>query len=332
MSAPRAVGVRMPYAAVPDHVRAWVERTVGSPVVQAHDQTGGMSPGCATRLRFADGTRLFVKAVGSELNPDTPTMFRREELALRLVGRHPSWAGLEASYDAAGWVALLLEDVEGRFPDLDDDREMAHLLAATDELTDVLAERVPTPPRPDPEHGGLSDLAGVLERWAGALDVAATIPEALLPRWVPGRSVELAAAVRDLAADRMDRLVHWDIRNDNLLVRPDGGLVFLDWGAAAVGPAWADPLLARLERVHLPWFDASLASSSALVAAGDDAVTAWLAGLGTFLAWRAHTAVDVNLPTLREFRLTESARFLAAAARRLGEEPTGDLGGRAGRC
>ena len=56
-----------------------------------------------------------------------------------------------------------------------------------------------------------------------------------------------------------------------------------------------------------PWFDASLASSPALAAAGDTAVDAWLVGFATFLAWRAHTAVDVNLPTLNDFRITRRA-------------------------
>lgn len=115
--------------------------------------------------------------------------------------------------------------------------------------------------------------------------------------------------------------MHWDIRDDNLLVRPTGEIVFLDWGAAGVGADWLDPLLARLERVESPWFDASLATSPALARAGDDAVTAWLAGFGTFLAWRAVTAVDVNLPTIGEFRRRESRRFLGAAARRLGLDP-----------
>ena len=47
------------------------------------------------------------------------------------------------------------------------------------------------------------------------------------------------------------------------------------------------------------------------------AYASMLVGLGTQLAWRAHTATDVNLPALKEFRRAESARFLAAAARRL---------------
>ena len=94
--------------------------------------------------------------------------------------------------------------------------------------------------------------------------------------------------------------------------------MFLDWGMAARGPSWADPLLARLERVDDPWFDASIAASPALREVGDEVVTAFLAGFGTHLAERSVTAVDVNLPTLNDFRLTESRRFLGAVARRTG--------------
>ncbi len=94
--------------------------------------------------------------------------------------------------------------------------------------------------------------------------------------------------------------------------------MFVDWDMAHLGPAWADPLLARLERVDQPWFDDHLMEAPALAALGDDGVTAWLAGLGTFLALRSTVAVDLNLPTLNAFRLTESRRTLGAAGRRLG--------------
>ena len=97
MSAPRAVGVRLTYDAVPAPVRAWVEQSLGSPVTTAVEQVGGMSPGCATRLTCADGTLAFVKAVGASLNPDTPGLFRREIGVLGHLGDHPLWARMLAA-------------------------------------------------------------------------------------------------------------------------------------------------------------------------------------------------------------------------------------------
>lgn len=323
MTAPRAVGVRTAYASTPEVVRTWVEDTLGSPVVEAADQVGGMSPGCATRLRCADGTRAFVKAVGTDLNPDTPTLFRREITTLTLLGSHPLWADLRASYDDGDRVALLLEDIEGRHPDLADDATMDRLVSMTDELGTVLRDRVDTG---DVQHlvgsvlmePGLTDLASVLRNWLPAFDELARLPDAPVPAWVRDDAADWQERMARLTVGRADTLVHWDIRVDNLLQRPTGEIVFLDWGAAGVGSAWLDPLLARLERVDQPWFDRSLVTSPPLAALGDEAVTTWLVGLGTNLAVRAMTAADVNLPTLASFRRTESARFLDAAGRRLG--------------
>ena len=140
-----------------------------------------------------------------------------------------------------------------------------------------------------------------------------------MPAWVVERLDDLMADCHRLVERaEPDRLVHWDIRDDNLLTRPDGSIVFVDWGQASRGPAWTDPMIARLEGVEEPWFDDAVHRSPALAALGDDLVTAFLVGIGAFLAYRAETAVDVNLPTLNDFRRTESARFLAGAGRRLG--------------
>jgi hypothetical protein len=302
---------------MPSHVRDWVADTLGSPVVEAHDQVGGMSPGCATRLLCADGTRAFVKAVGVDLNAMTPVLFRREAFVLGLIGSHELWADLLASYDDGAWVALLLEDVEGRHPDLDDDATMDLLLRETERFGQVLAERVPDPPAPDPENGGLSDLRRQFLSWADAVARASEIPPELLPDWVRRDTATWEPLVRELTGHDV-RLVNFDIRSDNLLERPTGELVFLDWGGASVGPGWVDPLLARLERIEDPWFDASLASSPELAAAGDLAVDAWLVGFATALALRASTAVDVNLPTLNDFRIAVSRSLLVGAERRLG--------------
>ena len=111
MSGPRAVGVRIPYGQVPQQARTWVDEVLGSPVVSTSEQVGGMSPGNATRVVCADGTRAFVKGVGKELNPLSPAIYRREATVLGMLGRHELWAGLVASYDVDGWVVL--EDVDG---------------------------------------------------------------------------------------------------------------------------------------------------------------------------------------------------------------------------
>ena len=316
VSGPRAAGVRTPYAEVPADVRAWVDATLGSPVVEAHEQVGGMSPGCATRVVCADGTRAFVKAVGADLNPDTPNLFRREVAVLELLGSHDLWADLLASRDDGDWVALLLEDVEGTHPDFHDDADLDAVLATTDRLAGVLGERVPDPgvwTSPVP-------LVSVSDRfaiWAETLATLDSAPEsAPVPVWLRADADRWAAVLTDLAAEPHRQLVHWDIRNDNLLRRPGGEIVVVDWGMAAIGPEWADPLLARLERVDEAWFDSSIASSPAMVAAGDEAITAWLIGFATHLAVRSVTAVDVNLPTLNDFRRRESARMFVAAERR----------------
>lgn len=324
MTAPRAVGVRTPWAQVPARVRAWAERELGSPVVEAVDQVGGMSPGGATRLRCADGRRAFVKAVGAELNPFTPTLFRREVHTLTLIGDHPLWAALRAVLDEGpdGWVALLLEDIPGPHPDLGTDASRDRLTAATDELGVVLRERVPVLPAPDPSRGEADQPSerDVLQHWSTGLDHVGELAPDLAPRWLVERSADLRAdCERLVGACRDDRLAHWDIRDDNLRTRADGSLVFVDWGGSLRGSVWTDPLIARLEGVELDWFDRSVAASPALQELGEDLVTAFLVVIGSFLAYRAQTAVDVNLPTLKDFRRTESARFLSGAGRRLGE-------------
>jgi hypothetical protein len=325
VTAPRAVGVRATYPEVPQRVRAWVTASLGSPVVSWSEQIGGFSPGCTTRVVGSDGTRAFVKAVGAELNPATPTLFRREIEVLELIGTDPLWAALHASYDDGQWVALLLEDVEGTHPDAADDRHMAELIAATDALGEALATvDVPAGPLAQEFHDpGLIDVRARFRTWLEAFDHLDDIPRDLLPARIRADAARCRRLVAALPDGGDDRLTHWDIRNDNLLRRSGGGIVFVDWGAAGVGPSWIDPLLARLERVDRPWFDEAVARSPVLSAAGDERVTGWLLGLGCHLAWRSTYAADVNLPTLNDFRRTEARRLLGAAARRL----DADLGG-----
>lgn len=82
VSAPPAEGARVAWRDVPEDVREAIERVCGACVVEAQTQPGGFSPGVAARVRCADETRCFVKAVSAEANPDSPRFHRREARVL----------------------------------------------------------------------------------------------------------------------------------------------------------------------------------------------------------------------------------------------------------
>ena len=77
-----------------------------------------MSPGCAATVLTPDGDAVFVKAVGPELNGQTPELFRREATLLAVLDDVPYRPRLLATYDVGEWVALVLSAVAGRYPDL----------------------------------------------------------------------------------------------------------------------------------------------------------------------------------------------------------------------
>jgi hypothetical protein len=218
-----------------------------------------------------------------------------------------------ASYDDGDWVALLIEDVEGRHPDFTDATELEAVLDGVDRLGEVLRERaVPT-------SIDLLDVGKVFHKWADSLaSLADPPPGTPVPEWLRSDPHGWADVLRAEGDRPMPDAVHWDIRVDNLLRRPGGEVVFLDWGTTARGPAWVAPLLARLEHVETPWFDESVGRSPTLQEAGDEVVTAFLAGFSAHMAIRSAVAVDVNLPTLNDFRIQESRRMLEAVARRTG--------------
>lgn len=95
---PTSQGPRLPWDDVPEPVREGVAAVLGSPVVSATTQLGGFSPGAAVRAGLADGRRVFVKACGAALNPDSPDLIRAEAVALSVhpdpPGRRGGAAGL----------------------------------------------------------------------------------------------------------------------------------------------------------------------------------------------------------------------------------------------
>ncbi|MER7007083.1 phosphotransferase [Dactylosporangium sp. NPDC000555] len=297
----QASGVRIGWGDLPGNVRDGIARVLGGEVVEAVSQPGGFSPGTADRVRTAAGRRAFVKAVGSALNDHSPAMHRAEaRVAAALPGGVPA-PRLLGVYDDGDWVALVFEDVDGRHPRTPwEDAEVAAALEVLRRLAVPVA--------------GLPSLRDeVREDFDGWRRIAAGPPERLDP-WVAGHLellVELAE--RGLAALDGDRLVHGDLRADNMLIRPDGSVVVIDWPFGCVGPAWYDTLAlvlnVRLYGGHL---------CDDVVHAGPDDITGCVAGLAGMFTDRARRPAPPGLPTVRRFQQDQADVMIPWLRERLG--------------
>src|SRR5262249_35080188 len=110
MAPPRAEGRRISWQQVPVHVRCAVEAALGAAVVEAHTQEGGFSPGAAARLRLANGSMAFVKALGVDIHRDSVGLYRSEAAAMPHLPAGLPVPRLLDVYDDGEWVALVYEE------------------------------------------------------------------------------------------------------------------------------------------------------------------------------------------------------------------------------
>jgi aminoglycoside phosphotransferase (APT) family kinase protein len=310
MAFPPAQGARIRWEAVPESVREAIESDLGSRVVEAVTQPGGFSPGVAARLRLEDGRSFFVKAVGSEPNPDSPGFHRREaSVAAALPPEAPAPRFLFC-HDDGDWVALVFEDVDGHEPEMPWRRdELDRVLEA---LTDLSAALTP-PPIKAP-----SLAERYRELFRGWRLLAAEAPEGL-DHWATGRLGSLAELEAQWEeASTGGTLLHADIRADNILLT-DERVVFVDWPHVCLGAPWVD-LLAFLPSVAMqagpkPWelFDDHPVARGA----AKENVDAVLAALAGFFVQRSLLPPPPGLPTLREFQRAQGAESLAWLRRRV---------------
>jgi aminoglycoside phosphotransferase (APT) family kinase protein len=304
-----AAGQRIGWDDVPPYVRAEVERILGSPVVEARTQTGGFSPGTADRVRTRDGRRAFVKAAGRSLNEKTVRLHRREVAVSAALSERVPAPTLLGSYDDGDWVALVLADVEGRHPQTPWDAvELRAVLAA-------LAQLAAAPLSAEQRGYQLAGeaLAGEFTGWRR---IAADPPPDLDP-WALDHLDELTERA-DAVIPRLtgNSLLHMDIRADNLLVRPDGRVVIVDWPWAARGPGWLDPL-SLLVNVNLFGGHDVDALAAEHVHADPVDVTGFLVGLTGYFLNAARRPGSPGLPTVRAFQAAQGRTTLAWVRRRL---------------
>lgn len=292
---------RVRWDEIPEPVRVRIEEVLGSPVVEARSQPGGFSPGSADRVVTASGRRAFVKSAGLAVNADTPGIHRAEAVVTASLPRGVPAPALLGFIEHEDWVALILEDVEARHPstpwhpgELEAVLDALHVVgslplspeAAVVELPDAMARVVAGWAEID--ASALPDLPGGLDGWVGERYDALT-----------------DASARAVADVRGDRLVHFDTRADNILLRDDGSVLLVDWPWGARGVPWFDALSLLINvRYYDPAADVESLISRHPVFAGmpPDAATRVLAGLaGMFLASSLRPPAD-GMPTLRGFQ------------------------------
>ena len=296
---------------VPPELQAAVAAVIGSPVVTARSQPGGFSPGSADRVCTESGRRAFVKTAHVRVNVDSVEIHRREAAmaaSLRASAHAPELIGF---VDHGDWVAVVLEDVEGRHP---------HLPWRPTEITavlDALADLARDPVGEDFAGPALEDeTSDLFAGWRRLLDDQRNpLPlESELAEWVNSRLPALAEASETATADLAgDRLVHSDVRADNILIRSDGGVTIVDWPWAARGVGWFDALSLLVNvRLYDRAADVGGIIDGHPVFAGmdPDAATRVLAGLaGFFIEASTHDPIPA-IPTLRRFQLDQGIATL----------------------
>jgi aminoglycoside phosphotransferase (APT) family kinase protein len=241
----------------------------------------------------ADGRRAFVKAVDGAVNDFTPGMHRREA---RVTAGLPACLGsprLLGWYDDGTWVALVLEDVQGQEPVLPGD--LPAVLAAVDRLAEV--------PAPPGLERAVQELAGDFGGWRRLAE------SGVRPDGWAGEHLDRLVALEDPWRDAVagDRLLHLDLRTDNLLLRSDGTVAIVDWPWAAAG----DPVLdvvcllpsTVLQGAHDA--DALLRSTRAGRVAEEDRVTCLVAAFAGRMVEHARRPPPGGMPTVRSFQAAQ---------------------------
>lgn len=304
MSAPAAEGNRVEWGSLPASVTARIAQVIGSPVVEARTQRGGFSPGVAARLRCADGTRWFVKAVSAEANPDSPAIHRREAEILRgldplvAAGNLPV-ARLRGVVEQDPWIALILDDVDGRNPGTPwVDGELTRVLAVVDALADALTPAPIAAP-------GIEELLG--EEFMGWRKLAQAPDDDRLDRWSRDHLDELAELEATwTAAAAGDTLVHADLRADNVLLTRDR-VVVVDWPHACLGAAFVDVVfLAPSVAMQGGPQPGDLVAMTRVGRRVDrEAVTATVCALAGYFTQRSLAPAPAGIPTVRAFQAAQ---------------------------
>lgn len=223
---------RLEWQFLPPYVRDLVEEHCGAPVTDAASQGGGFTPGFASVLTCADGSRHFVKAASVKAQRMFALSYREE--ARKLLGLQDLVPAprLLWTHDDDDWVVLGFEFVPGQLPARPwQSSELDRLLDVLESVAEV------TPPTELALDTITDDLAGLPAHWD---TIRANHPDLAHADEAAGLAARFSEALAG------DALQHTDIRDDNTLLGDDGEIWICDWNWPVLAAPWFDTLSALI--------------------------------------------------------------------------------------
>jgi len=294
----RATARRPTWGQLPKGLRQEIETAAGARVVGNWSAGTGFTPGFASRLDLADGTRIFVKAASSadDALHGWPISDAYREEARKLphlcagVGSPPLLWTRSLVVGSDRWIVLGFAYVDGRPPRRPWRRDQLDRVLATFVETAPALARVPA----------ALDLEPLAEHLLACLDWRL---QRIRDR--DGDSDWLHTVER-LCADGRELLcgssvVHMDLRDDNVLIGADGQVWFVDWNWPVLGAPWIDVicllLSARGDGVDV---EPLIAHHPLTRDVSARAIDCLLATLWSFWGIARHDAVPIGSPHIRD--------------------------------
>ena len=306
-------GIRSGWLDLPADVRAAVSRQLGAPVVAFERSVGGFSDGVAGVVATS-GPRAFIKAVPAA---SAAAEDYRTEVAVnqRLPAALPT-PRLQFSFEQDDWVLLCFDELDGRHPGEPwRTSELVSVLDSWEACGSVLRSL---------NIAGLPTVAdrmqgrcGTWRALAGVGSYGRLTVDDLSPWERP--NLDRLAQVEDGWQRHVAgaQLLHFDLRFDNMMLSPIGGVWFLDWGRACTGPGWVDLVCLLLEsdlgRINP---ERLFLSRSPGKSADPEAVDAFLVALASNWMSSADQASPTHAPHLQSRRVRSRDQTLAWLRRR----------------
>lgn len=311
---------RLTWDDLPQHVQDWVHDVMGASVISSASQPGGFSLGTAERLLFSDGRRAFLKAVNSKEQEFTAKLHAQEAVVLQALPESAPVPEYIAHLSRDEWVAVLIEDIEGRHPHLTGEiSELAAVFSALDEIAELdvspalhletTAESVAD------EIGAWDTLAhqnfsaqnyAHLQNHSAYREFLALIPE------LNHRAADYASFVDKYLRPHLEgnSYNHTDIRADNILLTPENQAIIVDWPWTCIGHPAADSaalVVDVLAQNHHRQIEDMVTLSRTLQQAPANYLKANIVYAAGFYTWAAQIPPNQNtLSTLPSIRFSRA--------------------------